>query len=125
MDNFWDVLRALISAFFFVAYLIVLFHIVTDLFSDREQSGFAKAFWIFALIFLPVLTALAYLVLRGGGMAERQEARLRNAQADADAYIQSVAGSSPADQITKAKALLDAGAISQSEFETLKAKALD
>jgi hypothetical protein len=76
------------------------------------------------LIFLPFLTALVYIIARGGGMAERQRNALQRAKADADAYIRDVAGKSPADQIADAKKLLDAGTINQDEFARLKAKAL-
>ena len=76
------------------------------------------------LLFLPVLTALLYILTRGGGMAERRHAELRRAKADTDAYIRDVAGKSPADQIAAAKQLLDAGTINDEEFARLKAKAL-
>lgn len=124
MDSFWDFLWLTISVFFFVAYLIVLFNVIIDLFGDHELSGWWKAIWVFFLIFIPALTALVYLVVRGGGMAQRQQAKLRAAQAQTDSYIREVAAQSPADQITSAKALLDAGTISQTEFDQLKAKAL-
>jgi hypothetical protein len=97
---------------------------VVDLFRDASVGGFAKALWMIGLIFLPFLTALVYIIARGGGMAERQRAALQRAKSDADAYIRDVAGKSPADQIADAKKLLDAGTINQDEFARLKAKAL-
>ena len=124
MSNFWDIVWLILSTFVFVAYLLILFHIVLDLFRDTEVSGFAKALWIIGLIFLPLLTALVYVIARGGGMAERQRAAVQRAKTDTDSYIRSVAGKSPAEQITDAKALLDAGTINQDEFAKLKAKAL-
>ena len=127
MDSFWDFFWFLCISFLFFAYLMVLFQIVTDLFRDRSVSGVMKAVWIICLIFLPFLTALIYLIARGDGMAERHMASLRQAQESQAAYIQSVAGSgggSSAEEITKAKALLDAGTITQAEYESLKAKAL-
>jgi hypothetical protein len=124
MSNFWDLIWLILSTFVFVAYLLILFHIVLDLFRDSEVSGFAKALWIIGLIFLPLLTALVYVVARGAGMADRQRAALQRAKSDTDAYIKSVAGKSPAEQIADAKALLDAGTINQEEFAKLKAKAL-
>ena len=105
-------------------YLMVLFQIIGDLFRDPEVGGFAKAVWIIGLIVLPLLVALIYLIARGRGMAERQSGAVRQARAETDQYIKSVAGTSPADQIASAKTLLDDGAISQTEFEQLKAKAL-
>ena len=80
--------------------------------------------WIFFLIFFPIITALVYLIARGKGMGDRQVAAAQQYKAAQDDYIKSVAGTSPADQIAQAKSLLDSGAISQAEFETLKAKAL-
>ncbi|HOX89938.1 MAG TPA: SHOCT domain-containing protein [Burkholderiaceae bacterium] len=124
MSNFWDFVWLIFSAFLFIAYLFVMFQIVVDLFRDNQLGGFAKAVWIVGLIFLPVLTALIYIIARGGGMAERQSAALQRAKSDTDAYIRQVAGKSPAEQIADAKALLDAGTISQDEFAKLKAKAL-
>jgi len=124
MSNFWDILYLIASTFFFVAYLIVLFHIVFDLFRDADLGGGSKVLWIVGLIFLPVLTALLYILVRGKGMAERQRAALQRAKSDTDAYIREVAGKSPAEQIADAKTLLDAGTIDQEEFARLKAKAL-
>ena len=125
MDSFWDFFWFIISFFLLMAYLMVLFQIVIDLFRDRTVSGGMKAVWVVGLIFLPVLTAIIYLVSRGGGMAERSMAAAQGAQQDADAYIRSVAASSsPADEIARAKSLLDSGAITADEFEKLKAKAL-
>jgi hypothetical protein len=123
--SFWDVVWFIVISFAFVAYLMVMFSIIADLFRDHETGGFAKAIWILALIFVPFLTALIYLVARGGGMAERSAAQARSMQSAQEAYIKDVASSgSPVDQVSKAKALLDAGAISPAEYESLKAKAL-
>jgi hypothetical protein len=122
--NFWDFLWLLIWSFFFVMYLMVLFQIIGDLFRDPEVGGFAKAVWVIGLIVLPFLVALIYVIARGRGMAERQSSAVRQAKADTDQYIKSVAATSPADQIASAKSLLDDGAISQTEFEQLKARAL-
>jgi len=124
MSNFWDTVVLLASTFFFVAYLIVLFQVVVDLFRDGEMGGGSKVLWLIGLIFLPVLTALVYILARGGAMAERQRTALRSAKADTDAYIREVAAKSPADQIADAKKLLDAGTINGDEFARLKAKAL-
>ncbi len=123
--GFWDFIWLLIWSYFFVMYLMLLFQIVTDLFRDPELGGVAKALWLIGLIVVPFLLALIYLIVRGSGMAERQAGAMRQARASADSYIQSVAGrSSAADEIASAKGLLDNGAITQAEFERLKAKAL-
>jgi hypothetical protein len=124
MSNFWDILYLIASTFLFFAYLIILFHIVVDLFRDSELSGGYKALWLIALVVLPFLTALIYVLVRGKGMAERQRTVLQRAKSDTEAYIREVAGKSPAEQIADARALLDAGTINQAEFERLKEKAL-
>jgi UPF0716 family protein affecting phage T7 exclusion len=126
MDSFWDFFWLLVWTFFFVMYLMVLFQIIADLFRDRELSGWWKALWVIFLIIFPFLAAIVYLIARGRGMAERQAGEMKKAQVATDQYIKSVAsqGSSPADQIASAKSLLDSGAITQQEFEQLKAKAL-
>jgi hypothetical protein len=124
MSNFWDILWLIFSTFVFIAYILILFQIVVDLFRDHELGGGFKALWIIGLIFVPLLTALIYIVARGRGMAERQRAALQRAKSDTEAYIKGVAGKSPADQIADAKALLDAGTITADEFAKLKAKAL-
>jgi Phospholipase_D-nuclease N-terminal len=124
VSAFWDVLWLIVSTFVFLAYLLVLFQIVVDLFRDPELGGLPKALWIVALIFLPFLTAVAYILVRGRGMAGRQVAALQRARSDSEAYIREVAGKSPAEQIADAKALLDAGTIDSNDFARLKAKAL-
>jgi len=124
MSYFWDAVVLMASTFFFIAYLIVLFQVIVDLFRDSEMGGGSKVLWIIGLIFLPVLTALIYILARGSGMTERQRAVVRSAKSDTEAYIRQVAGKSPADQIADAKKLLDAGTISSDEFERLKTKAL-
>lgn len=124
MDSFWDWFGLLIYWFLFFAYLVILFQILTDLFRDRTLSGWWKAVWIVGLVILPFITALIYVIARGGGMADRQLSAVKAAKADTDSYIREVAGKSPAEHISDAKALLDAGVIDDAEFAQLKAKAL-
>lgn len=124
MSNFWDLLWLMFSAFMFVAYLFVMFQVITDLFRDSELGGFGKALWIIGLILLPFFTALVYVIARGRGMARRQQAAAQRMQTEAEAYIKQVAGKSPAEQIADAKRLLDEGTITADEFARLKAKAL-
>ena len=124
--SFWDVLLWSFWFFIWIAALTVYFRCLFDMFSDHELSGWAKAGWAILMIFLPWLGALIYLIARGRSMAERQMARMAKQQAAQQEYIQQVAGksASPAAQIADARALLDSGAISQTEFDSLKAKAL-
>jgi hypothetical protein len=128
--SFWDIIWFIIVSFAFIAYLLVLFNIIGDLFRDQDTSGVMKAVWLVLLLFFPFLTALVYLIVRGKGMAERSAASAASMKAQQDEYIRSVAGgggggtTSSADEIAKARSLLDAGTITQAEFDALKAKAL-
>ena len=123
--SFWNIFWVFFWTFAFFAYLMVLFHILVDLFQDTSLSGWWKALWVVCLCFLPFLTALVYLLARGEGMAARQAVRAERARESTETYIRSVSGStSPAEEIAKAKALLEAGTISESEFTALKHRAL-
>ena len=123
-ESFWEILWFSLYAFFFVVYLMALFSIIGDIFRDKALSGLGKAVWLFFLIFVPFLTALIYLIARGDGMAQRGMRDAKDAQVGTDEYIRSVAKASPADEIAKAKSLLDAGTINQQEYEAIKARAL-
>ncbi|AIY48713.1 MULTISPECIES: SHOCT domain-containing protein [Mycolicibacterium] len=121
----WDFLWHFLIIFAWIAYLLVLFQILTDLFwRDHKTSGWVKAVWVVFLIVFPWLTALVYLIARGKGMSERAQAAAVAAKQETDDYIRQAAGRSPAQEIADAKALLDAGTITQAEFDGLKAKAL-
>jgi Short C-terminal domain/Phospholipase_D-nuclease N-terminal len=128
VDSFWDFFWFTISFFLLFAYLMVLFQIVGDLFRDHTVGGGMKALWIICLIFFPFITMVVYLIARGHGMAERNLAAAQGMKAQQDEYIRSVAssggGGSASDEIARAKSLLDSGAITQEEFNALKAKAL-
>jgi uncharacterized membrane protein YgcG len=137
--SFWDIVWFIFISFAFVAYLMALFTIMTDIFRDDSLSGAVKAIWIVCLVFFPLITAVVYLLARGSGMAERHLSHARAVrQAETD-YIRSVAASAPGSggssggggagqsataQIAEGKRLLDAGAITEQEYATLKAKAL-
>jgi hypothetical protein len=124
-DSFWDFLWTGVVIFAFIAYLMILFNILADLFwRDHKTSGLVKAIWVIFLIVLPYLTAFVYLILRGKGMAERAREQAQQAKQQTDDYIRDAAGRSPAQEIADAKVLLDAGTISETEFAALKAKAL-
>jgi hypothetical protein len=125
--SFWDFLWFFFWTYIFISFIVILFQMFADLFRDRSLNGWAKALWIIFLVFVPFLGALIYLVVRGRGMAERQAARMMVAQSENDAYIRTVASTtapSPTDDIAKAKALLDSGAITQAEYDALKARAI-
>jgi phospholipase D-like protein len=123
--SFWDIVWFIFITWAFVAYLMVMFSIIGDIFRDRELSGVGKAVWVIALVFVPFITAVVYLISRGGSMAERSMRASAMQRRQQDDYIREVAGkTSPTDQITQARALLDSGAISQPEYDALKTKAL-
>ncbi|KRE26847.1 hypothetical protein ASG82_10010 [Mycobacterium sp. Soil538] len=125
LDSFWSFLWSTIVVFAFIAYLMILFNILVDLFwRDHKTSGWVKAVWVIFLILVPYLTALVYLIVRGTGMAERAREQALQAKKETEDYIRTAAGRSPAQEIADAKALLDGGAISQGEFDALKVKAL-
>ncbi|PBC47317.1 SHOCT domain-containing protein [Rhodococcus sp. ACPA1] len=124
LDSLWELIWYTLMVFAFVAYLMILFHVLGDLFRDRGMSGLSKTLWIIFLIVLPYLSVFVYLIARGPGMAERQLEAQSAAKQATDHYIREVAGKSAAEQIADAKALLDAGTINQAEFDAVKAKAL-
>jgi general stress protein CsbA len=121
---FMDVLWTMIIFFCWVAWIWMLILILSDVFR-RDMSGWAKAAWVVVLIVFPFLGVLVYLITQGKHMTERRVRDIQASQADFDSYVRSVAsdGGSAA-QIAQAKDLLDSGAITQAEFDTLKAKAL-
>lgn len=123
--GFWDFFWLMLWGYIFIAYLMVLFQVIMDVFRDRTLKGWARMVWLIALFIAPPVTGLIYLIARGRGMDERQQKVAADSRAAAEEYVRSVAGrADPAESINKAKTLLDSGAISAAEFEVLKAKAL-
>ena len=122
---FLDVLWTMIIFFTWVVWIWIMIVILTDVFRRRDVSGWGKALWVIFLIVLPFLGALVYLIAQHDGMSQRQADAARGQKAQMDDYVRSVAGSGgAAAEIDKAKQLLDSGAINQTEFDALKAKAL-
>jgi Short C-terminal domain/Phospholipase_D-nuclease N-terminal len=122
---FLDVLWTMIVIFAWVIWFWLLITVFTDLFRRRDISGWGKAGWIIFVIVLPYLGVLVYLIAQHEGMTERSAQVARASQTQLDDYVKSVAASGgSAAEIEKAKQLLDSGAITQAEFDTLKAKAL-
>jgi hypothetical protein len=124
--SLWDLLVWSFWFFIWITAIAIWFRCVFDMFSDHTLGGWGKAGWALVLIFLPWLGAFIYLIARGRSMNERHLARVTEARAAQEKYIQQVAGTtaSPAEQIADAKKLLDSGVISQAEYDTIKAKAL-
>ena len=121
---FLDVLWSMVIFFMFFIWIMILFKVFSDLFRRRDIGGGTKTIWIIFVILLPFLGVFIYLIAEGNKMADRDAEQMQVAKAQQDEYIKSVAGSSPADQIAQAKQLLDSGAITQAEFDTMKQKAL-
>jgi len=120
-----EVLWTMFVLFMWIIWFWLLISVFSDLFRDRETSGGMKAVWAIFVIIAPYLGVFIYLLVRGGGMAERSMAQQQAAQAQFDSYVRQTAGSGgSAAEIAHAKELLDSGAITQEEFEALKAKAL-
>ena len=126
-DDNGSFLLALFEFFLFFAWFMCLFWVLGDIFRSKDLGGGAKTVWVVAVIIVPWLGILVYLIARGHGMQERQLEQAKEMHAAQAAYIQSVAATSPGNatsQISDAKALLDSGAISQAEFDQIKQKAL-
>ena len=122
---FLDVLWTMFVFFAFIIWFWILITVFADIFRRRDTSGFSKVLWIIFVILVPYLGVFVYLIANHDGMAERNIERAQAQQQATDAYIQSVASSGgAAAEIEKAKGLLDSGAITQAEFDSIKAKAL-
>jgi preprotein translocase subunit YajC len=126
-DNypFLGVLWSMLVFFLWVAWFILLFHIIGDVFRRRDASGAKKTLWLIFLLFVPFLGVFVYLITNSDDMAKRRLEEMQAAQSQMDEYVRTTAGSGgAAAEIEKAKGLLDSGAITQTEFEAIKAKAL-
>ena len=124
---FMDLLWSMIIFFAWVAWIWILIVILTDVFRRHDIGGWTKALWTIFLVVIPFLGVLVYLIAQHDGMAERQQKDVQAQQDQFDSYVRQAAGTGgggPASEIAKAKELLDSGAITQSEFDTLKAKAV-
>lgn len=122
--SFGEALLLILEFFLFVAWLWILFAIISDLFGDHETSGWGKAAWVFFLLVLPFLGALIYLIARGDGMRKRTIKAQEDAKGQFDSYIRQQAHSSPADELHKLSELKAKGDLSSEEFERAKAKLL-
>jgi hypothetical protein len=121
LNVLWDIL----IIFAWVLFIWIAIVVFTDIFRRRDISGWVKAAWVVIIVILPWIGVLAYLIFNHDGMADRSEKQARAAQAQVDEYVRQAAGKAgPASEIETAKRLLDSGAITQAEFEAIKAKAL-
>jgi len=123
--TFGQVMWSMFVFFLWILWFWLLFTVFADLFRRHDISGWGKAGWTIFVIILPFLGVFIYLIAEGKSMGERSMKQAQQQQSEMDSYVRSVAGSSdPTAQIAKGKELLDSGAISQAEFDQLKAKAL-
>ena len=122
--SFGELLLVVAEIFLFVVWIWILFTIISDLFRDHEMSGWAKALWILFLVFIPFLTGLVYLIVRGSGMRDRAIKAQTDAKKHFDEYVREQAHASPADELHKLNDLREKGALSQEEFDQAKAKLL-
>jgi Phospholipase_D-nuclease N-terminal/Short C-terminal domain len=121
--TFWDALWTIFVFFLWILWFFLLFKIIFDVFRRHDVGGGKKVLWLIFILFVPFIGVFAYIIANGDDMAKRDMARAQSQQAQFNDYVQSVAGG-PAQEIDKAKQLLDSGAITQAEFDSLKAKAL-
>jgi hypothetical protein len=120
-----ELLWSLLVIYLMIMYFVIVFTVIVDIFRSEDLSGIKKAIWALALFFFPIITLIIYLVARGDGMGKRQMAVAQRNRQQTDEYIRSVATpGGAASEIERAKQLLDSGAISQAEYDALKAKAL-
>jgi hypothetical protein len=122
--SFGELLLVVVEIFLFVVWIWILFTIISDIFRDHEMSGWAKALWILFLVFIPFLTGLVYLIVRGSGMRDRAIKAQTDAKKHFDEYVREQAHASPADELHKLNDLREKGALSQEEFDQAKAKLL-
>jgi predicted PurR-regulated permease PerM len=121
LDVFWSIL----IFFVWVMWFMLLFHVIADVFRRRDASGGKKTLWLLFVLFVPFLGVFVYLIANSDDIAKRNAEQMAARQAQTDEYVRSVAGSSgAAEEIEKAKGLLESGAINQQEYDAIKAKAL-
>ncbi len=120
---FLDILWTMLIIFAWVIWFWILITCFVDLFRRKDASGFKKVIWVIFMICVPFLGVLIYLLANHDGMADRSIQQAQAQQEQFDQYVKQTAGGSAA-EIEKAKGLLDSGAISQAEFDSIKAKAL-
>jgi hypothetical protein len=120
---FLDVFWTMILFFAWIAWIWIAITCFIDIFRRDDIGGWGKALWVVFLIVIPFLGVLVYVIVQHDGMRERSLERAKAEQASMDPYVRDTAGGS-ATEIAKAKELLDQGALTQAEFDAIKAKAL-
>ena len=121
---FLDILWTMVIFFSWVIWIWIVIAVLTDVFRRHDIGGWTKALWTVFVIVLPFLGVLIYLIAQHDGMRDRNEKQTKQQQAAMDDYVKETAGGGSATEIAKAKELLDSGAITQAEYDTIKSKAL-
>ena len=124
---FLDLMWTMLIFFIWILWFWLLFTVFADVFRRHDISGWGKAAWLIFTILLPFLGVFVYLITQNTGMTERNLERARAQKAQFDDYVRQTAGESGSGataEIERAKSLLDSGAITQSEFDAIKQKAL-
>ena len=122
---FLDVLWTMLIFFLWVIWFWILITVFADIFRRHDISGWGKAGWIIFTIFLPFLGVFVYVITQNKGINERNIERAQQTRAQMDSYVRETAGTGgAAAEIERAKGLLDSGAITQQEFDSIKQKAL-
>jgi NADH:ubiquinone oxidoreductase subunit 6 (subunit J) len=122
--SFGQGLLTVLEIFIFVAWIMVLFTVLSDLFRDHDMSGWGKAVWVVVLIFIPFLAVLVYLIARGAGMRERALKEQAENKKHFDEYVKETAGTSKVDELASLADLHDKGTVTDAEYEQMKAKLL-
>lgn len=122
-----QVFLSMLYFFLFVIWIWIAIMVVVDIFRSHDMGGFAKALWLIFILFIPLISMLVYVIVRGPGMAKRNQQMAEEAQKQQLEYAKQLVnqdGATTVDQIANAQKLLDSGAITQAEFDQIKAKAL-
>ena len=124
--TFLDVFWSMLVFFVWVLWFILLFRVIIDIFSRHDIGGGSKVLWLLFVILLPFLGVFVYLIAENDGMTQRAMDKAQAQRQQMDEYVRTTAGTGggAAAEIDKAKQLLDSGAITQAEFDAIKAKAL-
>lgn len=117
-----DVFFSMLFFFLFFVWIMLLFRITIDLFRDKETSGVSKVLWFLFLIFMPYLGAFVYIIVRGGGMADREVSQMQAQEQAARQYIREAAAPSATDELARLAELKEKGVIDDAEFAKMKAK---
>ena len=122
--SIWNAIWLIFAAFIFIAVLMMMFSVITDIFRDDELSGWGKAAWLIALLFFTFITLIIYVIARGDGMVKRSARQQAETKESFDAYVRETAGGGAASELEKASALHSSGQIDDAEYAALKAKIL-